>query len=140
MTAADDSGIFRLASVGTYLDALSSITAEMSLKERSDLIYLDKCLHQLWGLGQNVILSWCAEDEGLSLIVIPHYAVAQLSQQSRRDAVASGGEDQGGPSEDFFKALLSGRRRLSSRQMDNVVRLLGVEKTHLPLRATLAQN
>lgn len=135
-----ESGIFRLASVGTYLDALSSITAEMSLKERSDLIYLDKCLHQLWGLGQNVILSWCAEDEGLSLIVIPHYAVAQLSQQSRRDAVASGGEDQGGPSEDFFKALLSGRRRLSSRQMDNVVRLLGVEKTHLPLRATLAQN
>ena len=56
MTKADDSAIFRLVSVGSYLDALSSITAEMSLKERSDLIYLDKCLHRLWGLGQNVIL------------------------------------------------------------------------------------
>src|SRR5690606_20063936 len=61
MTIADDSGIFRLASVGSYLDALSSITAEMTLKERSDLIHLDKCLHRLWGLGQNVILGWCLE-------------------------------------------------------------------------------
>lgn len=134
-----ESGIFRLASVGSYLDALSSITSEMSLKERSDLIYLDKCLHQLWGLGQNVILSWCPEEDGLSLLVIPHYAVAQLSQQSRKESAAAG-HDQGGPSEDFFKALLSGQRRLTSRQMDNVVRLLGVEKTHLSLRATLTKH
>ena len=40
-----DSGIFRLASVGSYLDALSAITDEMSLKERSNLIFLDRCLH-----------------------------------------------------------------------------------------------
>ena len=46
-----DSGIFRLASVGTYLDALASITHEMSLRDRSNLIHLDKCLHKIWGLG-----------------------------------------------------------------------------------------
>ena len=33
-----DSGIFRLASVGSYLDALSTITDEMSLKERLDAL------------------------------------------------------------------------------------------------------
>ena len=44
-----DSGIFRLASVGSYLDALSTITQEMSLKERSNLIFLDRCLHERWG-------------------------------------------------------------------------------------------
>ena len=54
-----DSGIFRLASVGSYLDALSTITDEMSLKERSNLIFLDRCLHERWGLGENVILNWC---------------------------------------------------------------------------------
>ena len=54
-----DSGIFRLASVGSYLDALSTITDEMSLKERSTLILLDRALHEHWGLGQNVILNWC---------------------------------------------------------------------------------
>ena len=56
-----DSRIFRLASVGSYLDALSTITDEMSLKERSNLILLDRSLHEHWGLGQNVILNWCPE-------------------------------------------------------------------------------
>ena len=53
--------IIRLASVGGYLDALSSVTAEMSLKERHDLICLDRALHDLWQLGHNVLLSWCPE-------------------------------------------------------------------------------
>ena len=138
MNSVDDSGIFRLASVGSYLDALSSITAEMSLKERSDLIYLDKCLHRLWGLGQNVILCWCAEAEGISLVAIPHYAVADLSQAAHPSGDPA--VDRVGPSEDFLKALLSGRRRLSPRHMDHVVRLLGGEKVFLPLRAPLSGN
>ena len=71
-----DSGIFRLASVGSYLDALSTITDEMSLKERSNLIFLDRCLHERWGLGENVILNWCPAGEGVSLLVVPHYAIA----------------------------------------------------------------
>lgn len=136
MTTADDSGIFRLASVGSYLDALSSITAEMSLKERSDLIHLDKCLHRLWGLGQNVILCWCLENEGISLVVVPHYVVGELTQRSADPGSAAAF----GPSEDFFKALLSGKRKLSSRHIDHVVRLLGAEKTHVPLRAPLGSH
>src|SRR5690606_16515855 len=42
-----------------------------------------------------------------------------------------------GASEDFFRALLSGQRKLSPRHIDHVVRLLGAEKTHVPLRSTL---
>src|SRR5690606_41376515 len=79
MAIADDSGIFRLASVGSYLDALSSITAAMGLKERSDLIYLDKSLHRLWGLGQNVILCWSLEENGVSVVVMPHYSLAAVA-------------------------------------------------------------
>ncbi|HEU4618721.1 MAG TPA: hypothetical protein VFV10_11800 [Gammaproteobacteria bacterium] len=139
--SSSDSGIFRLASVGSYLDALSAITAEMSLKERSDLIYLDKYLHRLWGLGQNVILNWCPEPEGISLLVIPHYTVAELSR-SGGGAFENGNGASSRPraSEDFFKLLLSGERLLTPRQMDNVARLLGIEKTTLPMRADLAAN
>lgn len=140
--SSSDSGIFRLASVGSYLDALSSITAEMSLKERSDLIYLDKCLHRLWGLGQNAILNWCPEPDGIALLVIPHYAVAEVSRQNSRLGDDSGPAELPRPraSEDFFKSLLSGERLLTSRQMDNVARLLGIEKTRLPLRVELTAN
>jgi hypothetical protein len=136
-----DSGIFRLASVGTYLDALTSITDEMGLRERSNLIYLDRCLHAQWGLGQNVILNWCPEGDGIALLVIPHYAVASYSNESKaRDTGVAKYDVAGRPSEDFFKSLLSGHRRLTPRQMDSVGRLLGIEKTHLKLHEPLSDT
>jgi hypothetical protein len=135
---ASDSGIFRLASVGTYLDALSSITDEMSLLERSNLIFLDKCLHEQWGLGQNVILNWCPEGDGITLLVVPHYAVAAYSNQMPTDSDSHARPS--GPSEDFFKSLISGRRLLTTSQMEKVARLLEIDKTHLTLRAPLTDT
>jgi hypothetical protein len=131
-----DSGIFSLASVGSYLDALSSITDEISLRDRSNLIFLDKCLHGQWGLGQNVILNWCPEPGGVSVLVIPHYAVADHSISSPM-ATESGRTR---PSEDFFKSLLSRKRRLTPPQMDKVARLLDISKTFIPLRDDLPES
>jgi len=140
-----DSGVFRLASVGSYLDALSAITDEMSLKERSNLIFLDRCLHDLWGLGQNVILNWCPDGDGIGLLVIPHYGVAAYSSPPRDGPSASVGEGGAlGPKQDFFQTLLSGRRCLTPAQMAKVSRLLNVEPTCIrlrePLKNTDAQN
>src|SRR5690606_31058015 len=129
-----------LASVGTYLDALASITSEMSLKERSNLIFLDKCLHEQWGLGKNFILNWCAEGDGITVLIIPHYAIAAFANQRARTGDTASMEGGLLPSEDFFKSLISGKRQLTPRQMDNVARLLGVEKVHLPLREPLSNN
>jgi len=141
-----DSGIFRLASVGSYLDALSAITDEMSLKERSNLIFLDRCLHELWGLGQNVILNWCPDGDGIGLLVIPHYGVAAYSSPPKEGPispiVAEGGTPR--PKQDFFQTLISGRRCLTPVQMAKVSRLLNVEPKHVglrePLKNTDAQN
>ena len=133
-----ESGIVRLASVGSYLDALSSITSEMTLKERSNLIFLDRCLHEEWGLGRNFILNWCPEDDGISLLVIPHYQIAAYANGLNAEFAAE--YDDLPPSEEFFKALISSKRLLSSRQMENVARLLRIEKTYLRLREPLAMN
>jgi hypothetical protein len=142
-----DSGVFKLASVGSYLDALSSITHEMSLLERSNLIFLDRCLHQTWGLGQNVLLNWCPQGDGIALLVVPHYAVADFAAAPVIDGQRHSGVNGGlaaaprtRPSEDFFKSLLSGRRLLASDQMAKVARLLDIEATYLPLRQPLADN
>ncbi len=138
-----DSGIFRLASVGSYLDALSTITDEMSLKERSNLIFLDRCLHEQWGLGQNVILNWCPESDGIALLVIPHYGVAEYSTEAKESPAAPTASAVE-PRRDFLQTLLSGRRCLLPTQMIKVARLLGIEATHVPLREPLkntpAQN
>jgi hypothetical protein len=142
-----DSGVFKVASVGGYLDAFSSISREMSLLERSNLIYLDKCLHKQWGLGQNVLLNWCPQANGIALLVVPHYAVADFATVQVPDNLprANGNGSlmdlrRPRPSEDFFKSLLSGRRRLEPDQMAKVARLLGVEVTHLLLRQPLSDS
>jgi hypothetical protein len=133
-----DSGIFRLASVGSYLDALSAITDEMSLKERSNLIFLDRCLHEHWGLGENVILNWCPDGDGIALLIVPHYAIAGYANPYARMRIG------GAPKQEFFQILLSGRRCLPPSQLAKVARLLGIEVKHLrlrePLKNTSAQN
>jgi hypothetical protein len=131
-----DSGIFRLASVGSYLDALSTLTDEMSLKERSNLILLDRALHEHWGLGHNVILNWCPQGDGISLLVIPHYGVAEYSSRENEFGQA---QDAGTrqPKQDFLQALLSGRRCLTPAQLSKVGRLLGIAPTHVALREPL---
>jgi hypothetical protein len=137
-----DSGIFRLASVGSYLDALSTITDEMSLKERSNLIYLDRSLHQHWGLGENVILNWSPHGDGITLLIVPHYAIAGYT--SRDVGLARSSESLPRAKQEFFEVLLSGRRCLPLAQLSKVGRLLGIETTHVPLREPLkntqAQN
>ena len=134
MTNPADSGVFRLASVGSYLDALSSITDEMSVADRTNLIFLDKGLHAIWGLGENVILNWCIDPEGIGLLVVPHYGVADYSDDAK---LSRGGQI---ASEDFFKSLISGRRMLSGEQLTKVARLLGVERATIPLRSPLSQD
>jgi hypothetical protein len=136
-----DSGIFRLASVGSYLDALSAITDEMSLKERSNLIFLDRCLHERWGLGENVILNWCPDGDGIALLVVPHYAIAGYSSG---DAAPRTNGALSKPKQEFFQVLLSGRRCLTPAQLAKVGRLLGIEAVRVrlrePLKNTPGQN
>jgi len=123
-----NSGVFRLASVGSYLDALSSITDEMSLHDRSNLIHLDKSLHTLWGLGENVLLNWCPHDSGIDLLVVPHYAIAAYSTAEDRK------------SESFLHSLLSGRRRLEPDRLSKVAKLLDISVTRLSLQHSLTDS
>ncbi len=128
-------------STGSYPLALSSLIEEMSLKQRSNLIFLETRLHELWGLGQNVILNWCPERDGITILAVPHYSVATYANEISSDATDATDEIQGArPSEDFFKMLISERRRLTPRQMKNVATLLGIERTYLPLRTRLTDS
>jgi hypothetical protein len=135
---ASNTGIFSFSHAGSYIETLSGTSEEMSLLERSNLIYLDKCLHKHWRLGQNVILSWCPTDDGVTVLLVPHYAVAAYSAGATKAPPAN--HEGARPSEDFFKSLISGRRRLTPRQLDNVARLLGIEPTPLKLRQKLGDT
>lgn len=128
-------------SPGTHMYALAATNETFSLRDRSDLILLDKRLHEHWRLGQNVILNWCPEPRGISVLVLPHYRVADYATVDDRVLGAETGPDATvQPSEDFFKALLSRERRLTPTQIDKVARLLGIEKVRIGLRNGLLET
>ncbi|MEM7277877.1 MAG: hypothetical protein AAF385_07095 [Pseudomonadota bacterium] len=129
------SGIKRLASYSPYLDTLASFASEMELKQRSNLVYLEKCLHQEWGLGQRCVLAWTPHDQGILILVVPHYAVAEYTAEENQ--VPGQGWTL---SERFIKSLLSGSRLLSHVQLLKVGRLLKVEPKYIALRQALGQS
>lgn len=124
------SGIRRIADHSPYLDQLAGHAQQMGLRQRSNLIHLEKCLHSHWSLGQNNILSWAPMDQGVLILVVPHYAVAEYTAPR-----ASGLPPRLSPR--FITELISGERQLSVTQMRKVARLLEVEPILLPLRQAL---
>jgi len=124
------SGIRRIADFSPYLDQLAGLAQEMGLRQRSNLVHLESGLHQHWSLGQNNILSWTPLDDGILILVVPHYAIAEYTSPQRDSNKAQ-------VSAHFITELISGERQLSLPQMQKVARLLDVEPVHLKLRQPL---
>ena len=128
-------GIRRIASYSPYIDQLAGLANEMGLRERSNLVHLEQSLHEQWALGQNSILSWCPLDDGVLILVVPHYAIAEYT--------AAPSDDPRLPqkvSARFITELISGDRQLTLTQMQKVSRLLDVEPRFITLRQALSNN
>lgn len=127
------SGIRRIADYSPYLDQIAGLAHDMGLRERSNLVHLERCLHEQWSLGQNSVLSWAALDEGILVLVVPHYAVAEYTAPQGADLPPR-------VSPTFITELISGDRQLSFTQMQKVARLLEVQPVYIPLRQPLTGN
>ena len=99
------SGIRRLADYTPYLDQFAGLAQEMDLRQRSNLVQLERTLHQHWALGQNNILSWAPLDEGVLILVLPHYAIAEYTSARAEDLPPR-------VSPRFITELISGDRQL----------------------------
>jgi hypothetical protein len=82
-------------------------------------------------LGQNNILSWAALDEGILILVVPHYAIAEYTAP-RGDNLPPRVSAQ------FVTELISGDRQLTFTQMQKVARLLDVQPVYVALREPLS--
>jgi hypothetical protein len=120
---------------GAWSDELLGTSAEFDLRQRSNLVELDRQLHRHWGLGRNLILAWCPHEAGVLLLVVPHYAIADYAM--RRHDGRGDVTDTAGPGHDFVMRLLSGPRQFDVRQLCNAARLLQTEPCAVPLRQPL---
>jgi hypothetical protein len=108
---------------------------EMGLRQRSNLVQLERCLNDEWSLGQNSILSWCPLDEGILILVVPHYAIAEYTSKTDADP-----QDPHRVSSTFITELISGDRQLTLLQMQKVGKLLQVKPKYITLRQALSDN
>jgi hypothetical protein len=115
------------------LAALEGAASAFDFRQRGNLLDLDRQLHRAWALGRNLVLAWCPTAEGIAVLVVPHYAIADYSAAAGRLEPQAAGER-----ERFVAELLSGSRRFSSHQLGTAARLLQAEPQSLTLRQPLA--
>lgn len=108
---------------------------EMDLRQRGNLIELNRRLHEQWSLGKNFVLGWTPKGPGIQLLVVPHYAIADYAIGSE-SLPADATLDQSDPHA-FVTRLMSGDRLFSARQLQNAAKLLSVEPVMIKLRQPL---
>ena len=92
----------------------------------SALEQLESTLRRHWRLGQNMVLCWAPDPNGLLTIVVPHYFLGNFTAtQVDGDAVDS--------DELFIRQLVSQSRRTSHDQIFEVAHRLGVSTNFIKL-------
>lgn len=116
-------------------NAFVGLDDRLDLRQRSNLIELDRELHAVWSLGKNFIIGWTPSEQGITLLVVHHYAIADYAI-----ATASAPPENTLATSDphaFIMRMLTGSRRFTARQLANAARLLNTEPVHLTLRQPL---
>jgi len=116
-------------------NAFIGLDDRLDLRQRSNLIDLDRELHAVWSLGRNYILGWTPADDGITLLVVHHYAIADYAIST----ASAPPEDTATTSDPhaFIMRMLTGSRRFTERQLLNAARLLGTEPVRLKMRQPL---
>src|SRR5690606_7398366 len=97
----------------------------LDLRQRGNLHELERALHTHWNLGRNLVLGWCGDGNGVLLLVVPHFVVAEYGGGDPSAATSADLTS----AHDFIMHLLSGPKHFNRRQIDNAARLLNTETT-----------
>lgn len=85
------------------------------------LLDLEYALRKHWNLGQNILLCWCFEGQGVRIMIAPHYFLARYSASLNDCAPADRLEALNGM---FIRGLISGKRQLSESDFQGTVQRL----------------
>jgi len=114
----------------------------ISIVQRGNLKSLETSLRKQWRLGQNIVLCWSSTDNGILVMLVPHYFLGNYSAAGDTgtpdEAPGSSGSSPAiNPNESFIRRLISGQRRKSRDEFFEVSNRLGVSATFIKLSAPL---
>jgi hypothetical protein len=104
----------------------------ISIVQRGNLKSLESTLRKQWRLGQNIVLCWSQNDNGLLVLLVPHYFLGNYSAQGDTTAENS--------NEAFIRQLISGRRRMERDAFFEVAQRLDVSATFIKLSEPLGED
>jgi hypothetical protein len=107
-------------------------TGSISIVQRGNLKSLEATLRKQWRLGQNIVLCWSDTENGLLVLLVPHYFLGNYS--------AAGSSEDYNSNEAFIRGLISGRRRRDRDEFFDIANRLGVSATFIKLDETLVDD
>lgn len=105
----------------------------ISIVQRGNLKSLETTLRKQWRLGQNIVLCWSATDNGMLVLLVPHYFLGNYS-------AAGDGVDDENSNEAFIRQLLSGKRRKGRDEFFEIANRFGVSATFIKLSSPLGEE
>jgi len=106
---------------------LEAISEAISLVQRGNLNNLERTLRRQWRLGQNIVLCWSLDENGLLVIFVPHYFLGNFCAPGR------GGKAVAADNERYVRSLISGRRRKARDELFAIAERLGAAPTFIKL-------
>ena len=116
---------------GLNLPKLSD--ASLDETQADHLSQLNKALHKLWNLGRNVVLVWSPSPGGITVLVIPHYGIADLASTTRDVDGGFGGEVYDAGTKSFIEDVISGLKRATTEDL----RRIGAQLYYDPIEIDL---
>ncbi|MEE4190963.1 MAG: hypothetical protein V2I66_05260 [Halieaceae bacterium] len=110
----------------------------ISIVQRGNLKNIETTLHKQWRLGQNIVLCWSPTDNGILLLMVPHYFLGNYTATA-----ADSGEEGAKKSaarESYVRRLIAGRRRKTRDEFFEISNELGVTTNFIKLPNPLADE
>lgn len=94
---------------------------------------LENQLHQLWGLGRNLLLVWTPADKSIDVLVIPHYTISEHAQRAVEEARLYGNSALGLRPSSFLEDVIANPKQVTSDGLDHLIQLMDCEKSNIAL-------
>ena len=101
----------------------------LSAAQQGNLRFLEKSLHELWNLGQNMLLCWSPTASGITVLMAPHNFLARFSASLNDCDPVDRLEALNGS---FIRKLIAGRRQMEAREFEGTARRLDL--TAMPIK------
>jgi len=103
----------------------------LSITQQDNIRFFEKCVNRRWGLGQNIVLSWCRVPSAIQLLMVPHYFLGNFSARSNCEIISDH------PVNELVVKLISGNRELTLSELTSYGRLLNIDPTEIKLPTPL---